>query len=304
MYFISKMALAKRKIIFQTQEGNEMSRKNTREEFIFTNSGKSNKVFNPVLAVFPASADETRTYTVPEKTTTIGYISRGSAVISAIGSDFKVSSKETFVIEKVASDKIEIKIAPDSTVSWFSCNGTLPDALTSAYTTPAVGIRHLDISTLMLKIKEILSLADGNIDLTCEKALSEYFFEALSDFYYSADPVNDTAAKRKLSEAERIRIYIDNMIYSDPSLDDVKDHFGITKMHAIRVFKAKYKQTPMQYAIERRTEVAGTLLATTDLPIKTISEMLHYSNTQHFSNSFKKLTGQSPNQYRQNAKKK
>ena len=99
-------------------------------------------------------------------------------------------------------------------------------------------------------------------------------------------------------EAERIKNYIDNMIYNDPSLDDVKDHFGITKMHAIRVFKNHYNMTPMQYAIGKRTEIASNLLKNTDLPIKTISDMLKYSNTQHFSNSFKKLLGVSPNKYR------
>lgn len=281
-----------------------MSRKSNQEEFIFTRTEEQNKVFNPVAAVFPAAAPELRTYTLPSDVTTVGYLRSGSAVISATGSDFKVAAKETFIIEKIASAGVEIRVSADAVISWFSCSGSLPEALTSAYLTPTVGIRHLDISGIMQKIKELLIVTEGNIDEPREKALSAYFFEAVSEFYYSSDPVNETASKRKLSEAERIRIYIDNMIYSNPSLDDVKDHFGITKMHAIRVFKAKYKQTPMQYAIEHRTEVAATLLATTDLPIKTISEMLHYSNTQHFSNSFKKLTGQSPNQYRQNSKKK
>lgn len=301
-----------------------MSRKNNREEFFFTSTEDRSKVFNPVSAAFPANVSEIRTYSLPKNVTTIGYISRGSAVISATGSDFKVTAKEAFVIEKIASFNCQIRISADSTVSWFSCNGSLPEALTSAYATPTVGIRTIDISGIMEKIRDVLSFsendeneADNNSNTTeydpmheqqmiieREKVLTSYFFDALSEFYYSASAINGNTPKKKISEAERIRVFIDNMIYSNPSLDDIRAHFGITKMHAIRVFKAKYNQTPMQYAIEHRTDVAATLLATTDLPIKEISEMLHYSNTQHFSNSFKKLTGQSPNQYRTASKHK
>lgn len=300
-----------------------MSRKNNREEFFFTSTDDRSKVFTPVSAAFPANASEIRTYSLPKNVTTIGYISRGSAVISATGSDFKVTAKEAFVIEKIASFNCQIRISADSTVSWFSCNGSLPEALTSAYATPTVGIRTIDISGIMEKIRDVLSFSEADeneadesvgsefdstreqqTSIEREKVLTSYFFDALSEFYYSASAINGSSPKKKISEAERIRVFIDNMIYSNPSLDDIRAHFGITKMHAIRVFKAKYNQTPMQYAIEHRTDVAATLLATTDLPIKEISEMLHYSNTQHFSNSFKKLTGQSPNQYRTAAKHK
>ncbi len=280
-----------------------MGRKTNREEFIFKNGSEKGKVFTPVSAVYPAPLAEARTYSVPENTTTVGYLSRGSAVIYATGSQFKVAAKEAFIIEKIASNDVSVNVSGDAVISWFSCSGTLGESLTSAYFLPTVAVRRVDISSVMGTVRELLSAANGEIDELCEKALSTAFFEAVSEFYYAADSVSGVS-KKKLSEAERIRIFIDNMIYSNPSLDDVKDQFGITKMHAIRVFKAKYNETPMQYAIRHRTDVAANLLATTDLPIKTISDMLHYSNTQHFSNSFKKLTGESPNQYRINAKTK
>ena len=39
------------------------------------------------------------------------------------------------------------------------------------------------------------------------------------------------------------------------------------------------------------------------LPIKEISALLHYSNTQHFSSSFRNSVGVTPNRYRQASKK-
>ena len=75
-------------------------------------------------------------------------------------------------------------------------------------------------------------------------------------------------------------------------------------MHIIRLFKSAYGITPMQYAISKRTDIAKALLTDTNISIKTISEMLHYSNSQHFSNSFRKLTGTSPNRFRHVSKSK
>ncbi len=281
-----------------------MNRKNSGEDFFFEKTTEYSSVFALTYAVYPVCVNEDRTYTLPAGATTVGYLNRGSAVISATGSDFKVSAKKAFIIKSIASAGALVKVSADSAISWFSCGGSLPDALTNAYELPTVGVRQADIGFLMQKIRDALSSTDKRANDERERTLSEYFFRAINEFYYTGDAESEPVTKKRMSEAEQIKTYIDNMIYSNPSLEDVKEHFGITKMHAIRVFKAKYNQTPMQYAIGHRTNVASALLATTDLPIKSISEMLHYSNTQHFSNSFKKLTGQSPNEYRQSVKNK
>lgn len=98
---------------------------------------------------------------------------------------------------------------------------------------------------------------------------------------------------------EKIRAYIDSNIYSDLSLDKITQEFGISKMHVIRVFKAKFNVTPMQYLIDRKISVAKSLLTDTVMPIKEIAALLRYSNTQHFASSFKNIVGCTPNKYRQ-----
>lgn len=40
------------------------------------------------------------------------------------------------------------------------------------------------------------------------------------------------------------------------------------------------------------------MLLETDMSVKAISEMLHFADSHHFSNSFKKQTGISPMEYR------
>lgn len=101
------------------------------------------------------------------------------------------------------------------------------------------------------------------------------------------------------SVEERMRAYIDSNVYAEVSLEKLSEEFGISKMHVIRVFKAKFGVTPMQYLIDRKISIAKSLLTGTVMPIKEIAALLHYSNTQHFSSSFKNAVGCTPNKYRQ-----
>ncbi len=115
------------------------------------------------------------------------------------------------------------------------------------------------------------------------------------------------ATKKKLfpsnsginSLEERIRSYIDANIYNEISLEMIAEQFSVTRMHVIRIFKQKYGVTPIQYMLDKKISIAKSLLRDTVMPIKEISELLRYSNTQHFSGSFKKSVGCTPNQYRQ-----
>lgn len=103
----------------------------------------------------------------------------------------------------------------------------------------------------------------------------------------------------KNSLDEKIKAYIDSNVYTDVSLDRIAEEFGYTKMHIIRVFKNKFGTTPMQYLIDKKIAIAQSLLSETLMPIKDIAELLRYSNTQHFSSSFKSAVGCTPNKFRQ-----
>ncbi len=260
-------------------------------------------IFN-VIASGQFSSDCTPLHIpLTDNTFVFGFISEGKAELAACGTIFRLTKEDAFIINSAATSELEANLFVNTHGYWFACGGTLPDALASAFSIPTVAIRRANVYDTVIKFVNKLN-ENSVITENDTKALCSYFFDFISDLYYSEVKVPDIHVFSKSSEAEMIRTYIDNSIYSDISLDTVKNHFGITKMHAIRVFKSNFNMTPMQYAIKRRADIAASLLATTDLPIKSISEMLHYSNTQHFSNTFKKIIGTTPNRYRAETKKK
>jgi AraC-like DNA-binding protein len=71
-----------------------------------------------------------------------------------------------------------------------------------------------------------------------------------------------------------------------------------------RYFKKRTGKTAGAYLTELRIEQAMVKLIETDDSIQTIAESCGFSQLPHFSNRFKKLTGQTPSEYRQEARER
>ena len=70
------------------------------------------------------------------------------------------------------------------------------------------------------------------------------------------------------------------------------------------LFRERTGVTPMNFLEARRMEQAKQLLLTTDLPVQQVAQNIGFSNAQHFSTRFRKLTGQSPSAFRQSPQRR
>lgn len=74
---------------------------------------------------------------------------------------------------------------------------------------------------------------------------------------------------------------------------------GLSEGSLRRKFKAATGTSLHGYVLQQRMVQARTLLAETDLPIKTIARRLGYANVYFFSRQFKQMTGAPPATFRQ-----
>ncbi len=95
-----------------------------------------------------------------------------------------------------------------------------------------------------------------------------------------------------------IKTEIDSHVYNKFSIKDITDTLHISKSTLMRTFKKAYGVTPHEYLIDKRMEIAKSLLTTTKLAIKSIAYMLCFSDERYFSYAFTQKTGVSPNEYR------
>ncbi len=96
----------------------------------------------------------------------------------------------------------------------------------------------------------------------------------------------------------KIILFVRKNLTKSFSLDDVAKELFITKEHLSRLFKKEVGITISEYIIKSKIEEAKSLLRSTDYNILNIATLLNFANSSHFSNSFKKVTGISPSDYR------
>lgn len=66
----------------------------------------------------------------------------------------------------------------------------------------------------------------------------------------------------------------------------------------VHAFSREYGVSPINYLISRRIQESRYLLSDTDHSLSQISHMLGFSSPSYFSQSFRKLEGMSPMEYR------
>lgn len=96
------------------------------------------------------------------------------------------------------------------------------------------------------------------------------------------------------------RDYLEKHFSEEITLDTLLAHIPVSKYHFIRSFKEKLGLTPYQYLTQIRIQHAKILLRQSDLPVSSIADQCGYTDTSNFIAHFKKLSGETPLQYRKN----
>ncbi|GGF67398.1 hypothetical protein GCM10010912_10460 [Paenibacillus albidus] len=98
--------------------------------------------------------------------------------------------------------------------------------------------------------------------------------------------------------AQRIAQYIHEHLHRTISMETMAEIFHYSTHHLARVFKRKYGYSPIEYAIQTRIARAKTLLSESDVSIREVAESVGYKDLYYFSRIFKRVTGETPAQFK------
>lgn len=112
--------------------------------------------------------------------------------------------------------------------------------------------------------------------------------------------LNSASAEEEHSVVEQVCRYIAQHLESELRREELAQVAHLSPDYLTRIFKRETGQTLKEYVVRQKLQEAQSLLRTTSLPISLIAAKVGYSNFSHFSNSYRKAYGRSPQEERQN----
>lgn len=117
----------------------------------------------------------------------------------------------------------------------------------------------------------------------------------ISELFASSAPISPGLPKYKL---RRVTEYICEHLSEDIALEDLAVQCGVSVFYFARLFKNSTGQSPLQYILGERIKRGKSLLAADRLSITEIALEVGCSSQSHFSTLFRRVTGQTPKEYR------
>lgn len=177
----------------------------------------------------------------------------------------------------------------------------LPGALSEKYPYYAALLQALVQSVLdsgeeITTIAADESLCQRLLSFKTEREINRWIRRLVEKWISFQKRKTDTSPSLVISKA--IHFTKENFRDVNISVGMVSGFLGLSENHFSMLFKKEVGDTFTGYLTNLRIEEAKRLMRTTNLKVYEICENVGYSNVEHFSRSFKKVTGHSPNQYK------
>lgn len=222
------------------------------------------------------------------------YVISGKGYIECEGQTYSVRAGDFYYLDHRHSHKYWADPEDPYSKIWINARGRLPAAILAAYyfTDPVI-IEHVDVYDTFVRIGEALSrLDDRNHD--------DVFDEVAVLLTSIVVRIGTFRQKRRVSSglAFQIKRMIDEAPDFNITLGEIEKKFFLSKSYIIHLFSDEFNITPKQYILQKKIDTAKVLLRDNRCELCEIAEILHFSSVQHFSATFKRYTGITPDAYR------
>ncbi|WP_336774575.1 AraC family transcriptional regulator [Paenibacillus sp. MMO-58] len=225
----------------------------------------------------------------------------GEGMFTIGGQSYRVSGGDILVYNKGVLHEEQSSI--DNPLITYYCGFSLPKASPSEDWVIPPDVEPVIRSSRVFS--EIEALMKMIVD---ESSIKEEGYEGISRYLINSVILLLRRAVRNQQHitqesntglAEQIKDYIDRNFTQNISLKDLGRQFHVNPYYISHVFKDYYRISPINYAIHRRIGEATRLLVTTEMKVWEVAKLLGYDNPNYFSIIFRRVTGLSPNRFRE-----
>lgn len=144
-------------------------------------------------------------------------------------------------------------------------------------------------------LKSFIDEFDQKMYIVTLEELEVRFIEVFQRLAREICQTNNLGIK---SVINHIKQYIDQNYTDNITLNTLAEKFYVNSSYVSRLFKEELGENFIDYLTGKRMEEAMRLLLSTEMHVYEISEKIGYGNPKYFSQLFKKYTGMSPREYR------
>ncbi|AVK50392.1 two-component system response regulator [Clostridium sp. MF28] len=149
--------------------------------------------------------------------------------------------------------------------------------------------------------EDIFSTSYLPIEILSTKETVEEMSGWFIDIFTKIININfNNSFKNKYSKkvADSIDYINKNLFNQSLSLTDIAENINVHKVYLCRIFKEETGENVTQYILKARIDKSKEIILSTNYKLYEISDKLGFNSPQQFSILFKKVTGITPNQFR------
>jgi len=187
-------------------------------------------------------------------------------------------------------------------------SGHFKSVFETKYLNPVIQNRDIDLlyfrpetdaqRKLLGKLQMLSNLqTKPNMEFQTRNLLSEIWLFLLNVIQETKDDAHNTAAKNQ-DRILAMMAFIQENYAEKLTLEQIADAASVSTRECLRCFRESIRQSPMDYLIEYRIQVAKQLLGTTSLSITEIALRCGFNSNSYFTKMFHRSCNKTPNAYR------
>lgn len=216
------------------------------------------------------------------------YVLDGKGEIIIGGKKIPLNKGDIFFLEK--NSKHEYRSNKDNPLKkiWISFKSSYIEKMIEAYKLQS-GVYHVNAGKNFSAIFKVSQ---------AQTPPQNKFFSIADNLHQIITKLSENIVLVDTDTISTIKNELLSSIYSKCSLTDIASKLFMSRSNLIRIFKKKEGITPYAFLIRERLSVAQTLLSSTDMTIKAISDLLCFTDEHYFCFIFKQKFGITPTEFR------
>ena len=187
-------------------------------------------------------------------------------------------------------------------------SGHFKSVFETKYLNPVIQNRSLDLICLrkdepaqklvLEKLRQLSKLqAQEDVEFQTRNLLSDIWL-LLLQIIRNTDSRNFYGNSKQQDRILTMISFIQENFAEKLTLEEIADSAAVSTRECLRCFQSSIRQSPMDYLISYRIQMAKKLLETTDHSITEISLRCGFNSNSYFTKIFRRICGKAPNTYR------